>query len=132
MIEKNFQSSYFNWCLFSSDFNYRTGIISLTLEFYFNVRSGSRRLDLMVFQWMKRKGLSAWHNPLLPAAYRRWPLLAGVSAGLWVLVLIYLARMILNLVRGNGTIALFSFLWSLVCFFLWSMLYSWAIKKTVD
>lgn len=86
----------------------------------------------MVFQWMKHKRSSAGHNPLLPAAYRRWPLLAGVSAGLWVLVLVYLARMILNLVWGNGTIAFFSFLWSLVCFFLWSMLHGWAIRKTVD
>jgi hypothetical protein len=132
MIEKIFNLVILTGVCSFQILKYRTGIISLTLEFHFNVRSGSRRLDLMVFQWMKRKGLSAWHNPLLPAAYRRWPLLAGVSAGLWVLVLVYLARMILNLVRGNGTIALFSFLWSLVCFFLWSMLYNWAIKKTVD
>ncbi len=86
----------------------------------------------MAFQWMRRKSLRAWNNPLLPAAYRRWPLLAGVSAGLWVLVLIYLARMILNLVRGNGTIALFSFFWSLVCLFLWGLLHGWATRKTAD
>jgi len=86
----------------------------------------------MAFQWMKRKGKSSWHNPLLPAAYRRWPLLAGVSAGLWVLVVAYLVRMIFNIVRGNGTIAFFSFLWSVVCLFLWSLLHNWAIKKTAD
>jgi len=86
----------------------------------------------VAFEWTKRENRRSWHNPLLPAAYRRWPLLAGVSAGFWVLVLAYLIRMIFNIVQGNGTIALFSFLWSMVCFLLWGLLHNWAIKKTAD
>ena len=86
----------------------------------------------MVFLRIKQKSKGLRHNPLLPAAYRRWPLLAGVSAGLWVLVLVYLVRMILNIVQGNSTIAFFSFLWSVVCLFLWGVLHGWAVKKTAD
>ena len=81
---------------------------------------------------MKRKGFRTVHNPLLPAAYRRWPLLAGVSAGLWFLVLVYLVRMVLNLIQGNGTIALLSLVWSMVCLLLWSLMHGWAMKKTAD
>ena len=47
---------------------------------------------------------------LLPGAYRRWPLLAGVAAGLWVLVVFYLGRMLVTLWQGHGKAAAFSLL----------------------
>jgi hypothetical protein len=68
----------------------------------------------------------------LPGAFKRWPLLAGVAAGLWVMVLAYLIRMILSLISGEVTTALFSLLWSVVCFFLWSLLYRWARRHQAD
>ncbi|MBN2290463.1 MAG: hypothetical protein JXQ83_14105 [Candidatus Glassbacteria bacterium] len=66
---------------------------------------------------------------VLPAAYRRWPLLAGVAAGLWVLVLFYLGRMLVTLWQGHGKAAAFSLLWSLVCLALWSLLHRWARNR---
>ncbi|OGG00327.1 MAG: hypothetical protein A3F83_08100 [Candidatus Glassbacteria bacterium RIFCSPLOWO2_12_FULL_58_11] len=71
-------------------------------------------------------------NPLLPKAYRRWPLLSGISAGLWLLVLVYLVRMILSLIRGDQSTAFYSLLWSLVCLILWTLLFQWARHKPVD
>ena len=68
----------------------------------------------------------------LPGAYRRWPLLAGVSAGLWVMVLAYLVRMMLSILSGQSGTALFSLLWSAVCFLLWSLLHRWARKHRRD
>lgn len=65
----------------------------------------------------------------LPGAYKRWPLLAGVAAGLWVMVLAYLVRMVLGIVSGHGGTAAFSLLWSAVCFVLWSLLHRWARSK---
>lgn len=65
----------------------------------------------------------------LPAAYRRWPLLAGVAAGLWFMVLLYLVRMALSLFRGDSQTAAFSLLWSAVSFVLWSLLHNWARKR---
>ncbi len=65
----------------------------------------------------------------LPGAYKRWPLLAGVAAGLWVMVLAYLVRMVLSMVSGQSDTALFSLLWSAVCFVLWNLLHRWARNK---
>ena len=65
----------------------------------------------------------------LPGAYKRWPLLAGVAAGLWVMVLAYLIRMALGIVSGHSGTAAFSLLWSAVCFVLWSLLHRWALGK---
>lgn len=70
------------------------------------------------------------HNPLLPVKYRRYPLLAGVAAGLWVLVFFYLARMIINLIQGDRQVAAFSILWSGVCFILWTILHKWAQQRS--
>ena len=64
----------------------------------------------------------------LPGAYKRWPLLAGVAAGLWVMVLAYLVRMIFSMLRGDSYTAWFSLLWSIVCFALWNLLHRWARK----
>ncbi|MBW7996373.1 MAG: hypothetical protein FVQ81_07380 [Candidatus Glassbacteria bacterium] len=64
----------------------------------------------------------------LPGAYRRWPLLAGVAAGLWVCVIAYLGRLVLSLIHGHGETALFSLLWSALCFVLWGLLHNWARK----
>jgi len=69
---------------------------------------------------------------VLPQAYRRWPLLAGVAAGLWVLVIVYLGRMLLNLVQGDGKTASYSLLWSVVCLGLWRLLHNWARKQPVE
>ena len=69
---------------------------------------------------------------LLPGAYRRWPLLAGVAAGLWVLVVFYLGRMLVTLWQGHGKAAAFSLLWSLVCLVLWSLLHQWARTRHQD
>ncbi len=68
----------------------------------------------------------------LPGAYKRWPLLAGVAAGLWVMVLAYLVRMVLSLISGETVTALFSLLWSSVCFILWNLLYRWARKHQAN
>lgn len=62
----------------------------------------------------------------LPGAYRQWPLLAGVAAGLWVMVFAYLGRMVLSLIQGNVRTALYSLLWSAVCFVLGNLLHNWA------
>jgi len=72
------------------------------------------------------------HKTLLPEAYRRWPLLAGVAAGLWVLVLFYLVRMLISLFQGYGKAAAFSLLWGLVCLALWSTLHWWAQGRHYD
>ena len=64
----------------------------------------------------------------LPAAYRRWPWLAGVAVGLWFMVLVYLARVVLSLVRGDSQTAAFSLLWSALCFVFWTLLHNWARK----
>ena len=81
---------------------------------------------------MKRKDNRTSLNSLLPKAYRRWPLLAGVSAGLWLLVMAYLVRMILSLLRGDQSTAFYSLLWSLVCLILWNLLSQWARHKPFD
>lgn len=65
----------------------------------------------------------------LPGAYKRWPLLAGIAAGLWILVLSYLVRMILSLVSGESATAVYSLLWSAVCYFLLNLLHRWARKR---
>ena len=65
----------------------------------------------------------------LPEAYRRWPLLAGVAAGLWFMVLVYIVRLVLNLIRGDSQTAAFSFLWSVVCLILWTLLHNWARRR---
>lgn len=64
----------------------------------------------------------------LPRAYKRWPILAGVAAGLWVMVLAYLVRLVYSLVTGNPDTAAFSLLWSVVCLVLWTLLHNWAKK----
>ena len=69
---------------------------------------------------------------LLPETYRRWPLLAGVAAGLWVLVIFYLGRMLITLMRGYPKAAAFSLLWSIVCLALWSILHQWARTRRTD
>ena len=72
------------------------------------------------------------YKALLPEAYRRWPLLAGVAAGLWILVLYYLGRMLVTLFQGHGKAAAFSLLWCIVCLALWSMLHQWARTRRTD
>lgn len=68
----------------------------------------------------------------MPEAYRKWPLLAGVAAGLWVLVVFYLGRMLITLWQGHGKAAVFSLLWSMVCLALWSLLHKWARAQRSD
>lgn len=67
---------------------------------------------------------------LLPQAYQRWPALAGVAAGLWLLVLMYLGRMLYYLVQGERKVAGFSLLWCVICYLLWRLLNNWARKRT--
>ncbi|HUU28554.1 MAG TPA: hypothetical protein VM123_12155 [archaeon] len=79
---------------------------------------------------MKWQDKRSRRESLLPEAYRRWPLLSGVAAGLWFLVLLYLVRMILKLFQGDRTTAFFSLLWSMVCLVLWTLLHYWAKGTT--
>jgi len=68
----------------------------------------------------------------LPGAYRRWPWLAGVAAGLWILVVYYLLRLVYSFIQGNRRTALFSLLWSAICFILWNTLHNWARRQRSD
>jgi len=68
----------------------------------------------------------------LPGAYKKWPPLAGVAAGLWVMVLAYLVRMVFSTLRGDSYTAIFSLLWSVVCLVLFTLLHRWARRQRTE
>ena len=68
----------------------------------------------------------------LTRTYRRWPALAGVAAGLWVLVIMYFGRMLVYLIRGDHRVAGLSLVWSIVCLLLWRLLHAWAMHRPAD
>jgi len=67
----------------------------------------------------------------LPRGFHRWPVLAGVSAGLWLLVLFYLGRAVFYFFQEDHRLAWFSVMWSIICLGLGQILYIWA-KNTPD
>ncbi|MEA2063973.1 MAG: hypothetical protein U9P14_09775 [Gemmatimonadota bacterium] len=78
---------------------------------------------------MPRTNKRSYRTILLPPAYRRWPVLGGVAAGLWLLVLFYIVRMLVFLWQGNGKTAVFSLAWSILCLLLWTLLHRWAQRR---
>jgi hypothetical protein len=68
----------------------------------------------------------------LPGAYRRWPVLAGVAAGFWILFLIYLGRSAYCYFRHDHYLAGLSLVWSIICLGLGQILHAWARNSPVD
>lgn len=80
----------------------------------------------------ERTGMRQFDLNKLPGAYRRWPVLAGVAAGFWILFIIYLGRSAYYFFRHDSYLAGLSLVWSILCLGLGQILHAWARNRPAD